>query len=237
MCFIGKNIRARSSKKRNLENGATIFQANISKLWRTLDTVDLEELPDWRERAGAPVLWLSCEGQIDVWKMFSDNSFLSAVLDRQGLQVAAPIDLGTKKTEFLATAATGLLAQAQEKESQDCCDIPNCGDEELQEERSAMATVPLVYERGTTSNTWRKTVPYLDLVVEKVQYLQKKYHCQWTLLRGEKPKWNFHNSGNLLHPLESAPASRERVVPTEFGDCISRAKVIQLKHLNVGNMR
>ena len=63
---------------------------------RPLDTVDLEEPPDSRERAGAPVLWLSCEGQIDVWEKFSDNSSLSAILDRQGLQVAAPLDLGTK---------------------------------------------------------------------------------------------------------------------------------------------
>ena len=49
-----------------VNTGATIFQANISKLRRPLDTVDLEELRDSRERAGAPVLWLSCEGQIDV---------------------------------------------------------------------------------------------------------------------------------------------------------------------------
>ena len=48
----------------------------------TLDTVHLEELPDSRERAGALVLWASCEGQIDVWEMFSDNSYLSAILDR-----------------------------------------------------------------------------------------------------------------------------------------------------------
>ena len=29
--------------------------------------MDLVELLDSRERAGAPVLWLSCDGQIDVW--------------------------------------------------------------------------------------------------------------------------------------------------------------------------
>ena len=56
-----------------VKTGATILQANISKLRRPRDTVDLEELPDSRERARAPVLWLSCEGQIDVWEMFSDN--------------------------------------------------------------------------------------------------------------------------------------------------------------------
>ena len=79
-----------------ISTGSTIFQANPSKLRRPVDTVDLEELPDSRERAGAPVLWLSCEGQIDCGELFSDNSYLSAILDRQGLLVAAPIDLGTK---------------------------------------------------------------------------------------------------------------------------------------------
>ena len=46
-----------------VNTSATIFQANVSKLRRPLDTLDLEELPDSRERPGAPVLWLSCEGQ------------------------------------------------------------------------------------------------------------------------------------------------------------------------------
>ena len=75
------------------------FQVNASKLRRPLDTVDLEELPESRPRSGAPVLWLSCEGQKDVWELFCDNSFLSAILDRQRLLVAAPVDLRTKKTE------------------------------------------------------------------------------------------------------------------------------------------
>ena len=61
--------------------GSTIFQAGKSKLRRPLDTVHLEELPDCRERTGALVLWLSCKGQADVWEMFSDRSFLSAILD------------------------------------------------------------------------------------------------------------------------------------------------------------
>ena len=92
-CFTGKKIRARSSKGRKsgkwlkvdiiavkgrmavVNTGATILQANMSKLRRPLDTWDLEELPDSRERAGAPVLWLSYEGQIDVSEMFTDNSY------------------------------------------------------------------------------------------------------------------------------------------------------------------
>ena len=45
------------------------------------------------------MLWLSCGGQIDVWELFSDNSYLSAIVDRQGLMVAAPVDIRTKKAE------------------------------------------------------------------------------------------------------------------------------------------
>ena len=111
MCFIGKKIRATSSmdgveiiaiygSMAIISIGSHIFQANISKLRRPLYTVDLEELPDSRERTGAPVLWLSCEGQADVWEMCSDNSYLSAILDGQGLPVAA--DLRTKKADNFA---------------------------------------------------------------------------------------------------------------------------------------
>ena len=74
-------------------------QVNPCKLRRPLDTVDLEEPPDSRERTGAPVLRLSYEGQIDVWEMFRDNLYLSGILDRQGLLVAAPTHFRTKKAE------------------------------------------------------------------------------------------------------------------------------------------
>ena len=72
------------------------------------------------------MLWLSFEGQIDVWELFSDNSYMSAILDRQALPVAAPVDLRTKKTEsFSPQLLQGFLVKAQEKESQDCRDVPN----------------------------------------------------------------------------------------------------------------
>ena len=90
-----------------VSSGATILQEHISTLRRPLDTVDLEEIPDSRERTGAPVLWLSCEGQIDVWEMFSDNSDLSAIVDRQGLLVAAPIDLRKKADSHSCYRAFG----------------------------------------------------------------------------------------------------------------------------------
>ena len=60
------------------------FSGKCKQAEETLWTLDLEELPDFRKRTG---------------ELFSDNSYLSTVLDRQGLQFAAPIDLRTKKVE------------------------------------------------------------------------------------------------------------------------------------------
>ena len=69
----------------------------FSKLRRPLETVDLEELPDSRERTRAPVPMALLQRQADVWEMFSNSSSLSAILDQQGLQVAAPIDPRTRR--------------------------------------------------------------------------------------------------------------------------------------------
>ena len=71
------------------------------KLRRPLDTVDLEEPPDSCERTGAPVLWLSCEGPNRCLGTF----YLSAILDRPVVMVAAPVDLSTKKAEDFSPQA------------------------------------------------------------------------------------------------------------------------------------
>ena len=72
------------------------FAGKQTKKTFAYGTVNLENLEDSREPTGAPVLWLSCEGELDVCDLFSNNSHLSAVLDRQELLVAAPVDLRTK---------------------------------------------------------------------------------------------------------------------------------------------
>ena len=108
-----------------ISTGASIYQENVSKQRRLLNTVDLEELPDSRERTGAPVLWLSCERQMDVWELFSDKSYLSAILDRQGLWVAAPVDLRTKKTESFSPQLLHGFWSKLKKKSQDCRDVPD----------------------------------------------------------------------------------------------------------------
>ena len=49
------------------------------------------------------------------------------------------------------------------------------------------------------------------------------------------PSVFFHNFGSLSRPIELIPASRERVIPTEWqvrtvlGDCISKGKVISIQ--------
>ena len=63
-----------------ISTGASIFQVNASKLRRLVNTVDWEELPQSRERTGAPVLWLSVEVQMDVWELFSGNSLCECYL-------------------------------------------------------------------------------------------------------------------------------------------------------------
>ena len=42
---------------------------------------------------------------MDVWRLFSNNSCLSAILDRQGLVVAAPPDLTIKRAEGFSPQA------------------------------------------------------------------------------------------------------------------------------------
>ena len=69
--------------------------------------------------------------------------------------------------------------------------------------------------------------------LKKVQFLQKRYHSQWTLLRRKQPKCTSHNFGDFSQPLEFAPTSRLRVVPTEFQVRsvlgVSKAKVISIQ--------
>ena len=117
--------------------------------------MDLEELPDSRERTGAPALWLSCESQIDVWELFSDNAFLSAVLDRQGLSVAAPVELRTKKTEsFSPQLLQGFWSKLKEKNPKIVVYVSDCDNQKLEVKRSHTATVSSVLGRSRISNPW-----------------------------------------------------------------------------------
>ena len=215
-----------------VNTSATEFQVNTSKLRRPLDIVDLEELPDSRERARAPVQWQSWEGLIDVWEMFSDNSYLSAYHDRKDF---ATNELRTKKAESFSPQ----LIQASGKSSWNFKRLLWC---------------PRRLRRRASKKVWQQDHLCIDVAEhqilgerhfsfwgqnqeilggwERCNILNQKYHHQRPLLRGGKPMRVIHNLGNLLRPLEPIPASRERVVPTErqvrtiLGDCTSRAKLI-----------
>ena len=83
-----------------ISTGSFIFLENASNLRRPSDTVDLEELSDSCEHTRAPVLWLSNKSQKDLWSCSQTSLILSASLDRQGLSVAVPVDLGKNSKSF-----------------------------------------------------------------------------------------------------------------------------------------
>ena len=185
--------------------GATIYQVNASKLLRPLDTVDLEELPDSCERTRALALWLSCEGQTDVWELFSGNSYLSAIFDRQGLLVAAPIDLGTKKAEsfsrqllqgfwskVVVMSPTVTMKSFQQKEAV------------WQQYHVCLAVAEHLILGGKHFLLfWTRVRKYL--VVEKGTVPSEKVPLQMDTPARQENKNIFHNLGNLLRRLYSRP--------------------------------
>ena len=70
------------------------------------------------------------------------------------------------------------------------------------EKGSYLATVPSVLGHCRISKSWVWTFLILapesgkNWWLKKVQYLQQKYHCKWTVLRGTQPKFMFHNFGD-----------------------------------------
>ena len=141
---------------------------------------------------------------MDVWRLFSNNSYLSAILDRQGLMVAAPPDLTIKRAE-------GFSPQAQQ----------SFGSKIKLKNPKIGVMCPTVFTECTnqTEVIWQQYQRCLAIAeyqilggkhssksgkiswLKEIQYLQKKYHCQWTLLRGRQPKWILHSFGDLCNPL------------------------------------
>ena len=139
-----------------INNGTSVVQVNVSELRRPLDTVDLEELPDSCERTGAPLLWLSCKDQSDVWVLFSDNSCLIAIHNRQGLMVAAPVDIRTKKAEhFSLQAMQGFWSKMKVKNPKIVVMSPIVFTKYNDQKGRHMATVPSVLGHSRISNSRR----------------------------------------------------------------------------------
>ena len=141
------------------------------------------------------MLWLSCEGQTDVWELFSDNSYLSAILDQQGRMVAAPVDLRTKKAEgFSPQALQGFWSKIKIKNPKIVMMSPTVFNKYTNQKEAIKQQYRLCLAIAEYQILGGKHFLILGPEsgkiwwLKKVQYLQKKYHCQWTLLRGRQPK-------------------------------------------------
>ena len=168
--------------------------------------MDLEEPPDSRERTGAPVLWLSFANQVDVWELFCDNSYLSAILDRQGLQVAVPVNLRNMKMEhFSPQLLQGFWSKLKVKPRLLRC--PRLLLPKFQTKGSHMATRPFMLGRSSASNPRRKTLSSLGTRIKKDVVAEKGYMTfrKGTTANGHScearnPSGFVHTSGNLLKP-------------------------------------
>ena len=196
--------------------------------------MDLEEPPDSCERTGALVLWLSCEGQTDVWELFSDNSYLSAILDRQGLMVAAPADLRIKSADSFSPQA-----------------LQSFWSKKKLKNPKIVVMSPTVFTECTnqTQVIWQQD--HWCLAIAEYQILDRKQFLIvgpksgkiWWLKEGAIPseevslpmdsparKATHVNFDDLSQPVEFVSISRERFVPTEWhvhsvlGDWKSKAQ-------------
>ena len=92
----------------------------------------------------------------------------------------------TKKAEsFSLQLLQGFWSKLKKKNPENRWDVPDCYYDELQANRSHMATVPFVLGCCRASKPWRQTLSYFWRLepgkiwwLKKVLYLQKKYHCQ-----------------------------------------------------------
>ena len=162
----------------------SIFHVNASKLRRPLNTVDLEELLDSCERTRALVLWPSCDGQTDVWELFSDNSYLSVILDRQGLE-------NKESWELLTTGTTRLLVKDENKESQGRCDVSD-GVNQVHKAKGSFLVTVCARPQQNIKILGVNISLFCDLSKQNLVVEEGTR----ALLRGTQPKWIFHNVGD-----------------------------------------
>ena len=195
-----------------ISTGASIFQVKASKLRRLLDTVDLEELPDSREHTGALVLWLSSKGRPDVWKLFSDNSYLSAILDRQGPPVPVPVDRKKNSESFSPQLFQGCGSKLKDK-------IPKI-----------VVLCPTV----TTKNSKQKEVIWeqyrLCLAVAEYQICCVGLSCVEGRPSGSFIIWAVYFTHLDLHQSHASILYQQNLqIRTVLGDCISRTRILSIQ--------
>ena len=114
-----------------------------------------------------------------MWEMFPGNSFLSAILDRQGLMVAAPKDVRTKKAVKMRNPKIVVMSQTVTNK--------NFGQKVIRKQnRLCLAVAECQILDGKHDKNFGTTIMKY-LVFEKGTIPSENYNCHWTLHRGNKP--------------------------------------------------
>ena len=154
---------------------------------------------------------------------------MSAILDRQGLLVAAPVDFRTKKGESVSAQLLKVFWSNLKKKKKPKIVVMslNWYYEEFSAERSHMATAPFMVG-GRASNPLQKHFLILGPASGEIWWLKKgtipseKIPMPMGTLARQEPQdvfFFFHYFGNLSRPLEfgrllpKAPSKKEGAWP------------------------
>ena len=175
-------------------------------------------------------------------ELFCDNSYLSAILDRQGLQVAAPVNLRNRKIEhFSQLLSQGFWSTLKIKNPKIVVMSPTATTQNSEQKEVMWQQYRLCLAVAEHQILGGKYFPTLGPEsgkiwwLKEVHYLQKNTTANGLSCVARTPSGFFHNFGILLRPLELVPSSREHVVPMEWqvrsvlGDCVSKAKMISIQ--------
>ena len=104
VCFAGKKIRMKISKGGSESHDGNQYWCVLFASWNAF----------WIRVSGLEHLCcgFSCEGEEMFWSCFLTIHTLSAMLDRQGLLVAAPVHLRSKWTESLPNSYWSFFCQS-----------------------------------------------------------------------------------------------------------------------------
>ena len=135
-----------------------------------MDTLDLQELAASYERTGAPVLWLSCDGQTDVWELFTDN-------------FAAPVDLRAKEADsFSPQTLQGSWSKMKIKNSKVVVMSLTVFTKYTKKKEVIWQQYRLCFGHSRISNSRWYTFPYSKTTIKKVWVVEE---C--TILSEEVP--------------------------------------------------
>ena len=191
-----------------------------SRQRRPLDTVDLREPPDSCERTGAP----RAVGFLVKVKPMSGNcalkiSYLTAILGRHGLMDAAPADLKKKAECFSPQLLQGFWSMLKTK---DVVMVQLSSLNTLTKKKSygniIVCSWPWQSIRSSAVSIFFFWDPNHERFGGWRRYntFRKSSIASGTLLRGKNPSGCFIIFAISYNHLSFVPASRERVVPTNW---------------------